>query len=595
MGAIVQRLRALVGGRLPRDASDGDLLGRFVQMQDESAFAVLVQRHGSLVLGVCRRVLQDEHVAEDAFQATFLVLLRRAATLDRRGSLSGWLYGVASRVALRARAQAAHWRASGTGVPDVPCTADESGRELRALLDRELQGLPDKYRLPLVLCHLQSKTHEEAARELGWPRGSLAKRLARGEDLLRGRLARAGLAPSTGAIIYSLAREAKADVPVALVEATLVAAGAPGITASATVILLVEGVLKEMFRKKLLVASLLILTLGLASTGVGLFGRQLFLGQALAVPLAEKDGKTANDADSLEPAWSDLASADEAQAMRAILRLAGSPQRAVPFLKDRLLAVDSQRIPRLIVDLENQAFHVRQKATEQLEAMNDHAVEPLRHVLEGKPTLDLRKRVETILAKIDSASRRDRVQRAIALLEHIGTADAQQVLEELARGRTKEEVQASLARLRERPAITLERRYEDLASTEAGQGARAFLALVAVPKEALEFVSGKVQKQAEETRGQSLEEVGKKMGEVAKIKEKQEDQLRQQKEILQRLDAIIARLEKYDTPPVLTTRVTVFLEHWDTPTARQLLQTIRDSKMTLEVPKKKQSGVPVQK
>jgi RNA polymerase sigma factor (sigma-70 family) len=273
IGAVFQQLRALVAGPIPSDESDGCLLERFVHQRDDAAFAALVQRHGSLVLGVCRRVLQDSHAADDAFQATFLVLLRRAAALDRRGSLSGWLYGVAYRVALRARAQSTRWRAS-AAMPDMAGNQEQGARELRGVLDRELQQLPDKYRLPLVLCHLQGKTHEEAARELGWPRGSLAKRLARGQELLRGRLTRCGLVLNSTVVALCLAEEAKAIVPGPLAQATL-AAARPGAVVVTTVTPLVEGVLNEMFRRKLLVVSVVVLVLSAAGSGMAFVGQRL--------------------------------------------------------------------------------------------------------------------------------------------------------------------------------------------------------------------------------------------------------------------------------------------------------------------------------
>lgn len=304
IGALFQQLRALVAGRLPSDESDGRLLERFVSQQDEAAFATLVQRHGSLVLGVCRRVLQDGHAAEDAFQATFLVLLRRAAALDRRGSLSGWLYGVAYRVALRARAQAARWRASGDGVPDRPeeAAVDKTQRELRAVVDQELTQLPDKYRLPVVLCCLQGKTHDEAARELGWPRGSMAKRLARGQELLRGRLDRRGVGLPAAVLAACLVRESSAGVPEGLAQSTITAAShiaagraTAAAVVSAPVAALVKGALNEMFHRKLLVVSLVVLTLGVAVMGMGLVGQRSLTGQTHNAANKEDDVRQPTD------------------------------------------------------------------------------------------------------------------------------------------------------------------------------------------------------------------------------------------------------------------------------------------------------------
>jgi RNA polymerase sigma factor (sigma-70 family) len=182
--------------RLAAELSDGALLGRFVADRDQSAFAALVQRHGSLVLGVCRQVLGDWGAAQDAFQNTFLILARKAGLLDRNSPLGGWLYKVAYRLALRSRATAARqrqtdqeagteWAARGAG--DDPA-GDVEQQELRQVLREELQRLPEEYRTPLLLCYFDGRTHADAAREIGLPRGSMAKRLGEGLEFLRERL-----------------------------------------------------------------------------------------------------------------------------------------------------------------------------------------------------------------------------------------------------------------------------------------------------------------------------------------------------------------------------------------------------------------------
>jgi RNA polymerase sigma factor (sigma-70 family) len=216
---------------LPRPADspppDGQLLHRYVSTHDENAFAALVERYGPMVLGVCERVLQHSHDAEDAFQATFLVLARRAATLDGRGSLGNWLYAVAYRTAIKARQCAARRRARELQVLNmstVLSSEEEEWSDLRPLLDEELNHLPVKYRAPLVLCYLEGKTQEQAARELGWPTGSMSRRMNRARDLLQERLARRGLALSTGFLFMLIAKNAGA----AVVSSTLV-----GMTAKA--------------------------------------------------------------------------------------------------------------------------------------------------------------------------------------------------------------------------------------------------------------------------------------------------------------------------------------------------------------------------
>jgi polysaccharide export outer membrane protein len=203
------------------EQTDGELLERFASRQDETAFAILVERHGPMVLSVCRRILDNEHDAEDAFQATFLVLVRRADSLKNPELLGSWLYGVAYRTARKARAQAARRRqqerqAASVATAEEPLT-DLTWRELRSTLDEELNRLPDKYRLPLILCYLQGLTNEEAARRLGWPPGSMSYRLARGRELLRERmLGRNRLALAVGS--------RTATLPAPLADATVRAA-----------------------------------------------------------------------------------------------------------------------------------------------------------------------------------------------------------------------------------------------------------------------------------------------------------------------------------------------------------------------------------
>src|SRR5262245_33865541 len=180
------------------DLSDADLLERFRARQEEAAFTLLVQRHGAMVLRVCRRVLRDAHDAEDAFQATFLVLARKAASVRKQASLGSWLHGVALRVARKARLRTAvredrERQAVGARSRSRPAD-DLTHSELRAALDEEIHRLPEKYRAPVVLCCLEGKTHEQVARELRWPKSSVTARLARARELLRPLLARRGVA-----------------------------------------------------------------------------------------------------------------------------------------------------------------------------------------------------------------------------------------------------------------------------------------------------------------------------------------------------------------------------------------------------------------
>jgi len=224
-----------IGWQEEEKASDGELLERFVAQRDEAAFANLVHRYGSLVLGVCQRVLGDTHQAEDAFQATFLVLVRRAGSLDGRGPLGNWLYAVAYRTATKARMTAARRRARERQAMDSTSeayTADEQvWDELRPILDEELSQLPRKYRAPVFHCYLEGKTQQQAAQELGWPSGSMSRRMNRARQLLRDRLKKRGVATSVGigVLFWLLSQKATASIaPSTLVTTTVKAALALG-------------------------------------------------------------------------------------------------------------------------------------------------------------------------------------------------------------------------------------------------------------------------------------------------------------------------------------------------------------------------------
>jgi RNA polymerase sigma-70 factor (ECF subfamily) len=178
------------GSAIADRLNDSQLLAQFVACGDAAAFEALVQRHGPVVLGVCRRLLGDLHEAEDAFQATFLVLMRRAASISWPDRLGNWLYGVAYRTACKARVRAAHRRANErrAALPEARETtaAAVDHRDLRSAIEAGLSRLPEKYRAPLVLCYLQGKTNQQAAEQLGWPIGSMSRRLARARELFRG-------------------------------------------------------------------------------------------------------------------------------------------------------------------------------------------------------------------------------------------------------------------------------------------------------------------------------------------------------------------------------------------------------------------------
>ncbi|MBY0527873.1 MAG: sigma-70 family RNA polymerase sigma factor [Gemmataceae bacterium] len=219
--AILQHARWLVGRRAAEGQADLALLDRFVQDRDEGAFAALVERHGPLVLGTCWRVLGDAHAAEDTFQATFLVLARKAAGIRQRESIGGWLYRVAYRLALAAKGDLARRQRTEREAAPMPSTPPASSIELAPLLDEEVNRLPEKYRLPVVLCYLQGRTSAEAAQELGWPHGTVMGRLARARDLLRRRLTARGLALAGATVESLLGQTAEAAVPLKLREAAI--------------------------------------------------------------------------------------------------------------------------------------------------------------------------------------------------------------------------------------------------------------------------------------------------------------------------------------------------------------------------------------
>jgi RNA polymerase sigma factor (sigma-70 family) len=240
-------------------SDDRQLLQRFVTQRDERAFAVLVRRHGPLVLGTCRQVLRQDHDAEDAFQATFLVLARKAASIHNQGALAAWLHRVALNIASTAKSSAAHRRAHerrAVNMSSRSCPGDDDEvvlRDLQPLLHEEVDRLPTKYRVPVVLCYLGGKTNEEAASELGWPLGTVKGRLTRARDVLRARLARRGLALSGGIattlLLLSQNVAQATTVPATLADATvkaslLFAAGQTPATVSASALLLARGVLQ---------------------------------------------------------------------------------------------------------------------------------------------------------------------------------------------------------------------------------------------------------------------------------------------------------------------------------------------------------------
>ncbi len=268
---LLREVQHLIGaGR--DDLPDGQLLDRFARERDEVAFEALVRRYGRLVFGVCRQVLADRHAAEDAFQATFLVLVHKASSLDRGRPVGDWLYTVAFRLALRSRANAARRREKeAEAARDRAATAPPPAADEQAAVHEELNRLPDRLRLPLVLACLEGRTHEQVARAIGCPVGSVGWRLARAKEVLRDRLAGRGVACPAAALLAPAA--AGAAVPAPLLEATVRAgvwfAGDPAAgvaAASANAVELARGVLGTMTTNKLTVAAGVLLAVGLCGS-----------------------------------------------------------------------------------------------------------------------------------------------------------------------------------------------------------------------------------------------------------------------------------------------------------------------------------------
>ena len=226
-GTALQHVKLLFEVGAIGSLSDRQLLEQFqsrARDAAEAAFAILVERHGPMVIRTCRSVLQDEHAVEDAFQATFLVLVRRARSLWVRDSLGPWLFQVAVRVSASARASEIRRRrleqrkASQTEISVLDRNCDD----LSPLIHQELARLPEQFRAAVVLCCLEGLSQQHAARQLGWPLGTLQSRLARGRDQLRAKLTRRGIAPS-GALLAALwsSESTRAGLPAALASSTV--------------------------------------------------------------------------------------------------------------------------------------------------------------------------------------------------------------------------------------------------------------------------------------------------------------------------------------------------------------------------------------
>lgn len=293
---VVADLRSQSYGR---DAKTGDavLVDAFVACRDQTAFTALVQRHGPMVFGVCRRILGHTQDAEDAFQAVFLVLARKAHTVRPRAWIGNWLYGVAVRTALKARGLRRRRREHQVlAMPPQSTLPSDSHRDVQAILDEEIARLPDKYRLAVVLCDLEEQTRTEAAQQLGIPEGTLSSRLSTARRKLAKRLQVRGVTLAAGGVAVLLAENAaSAAVPHNLLASAVQTASATALT-SAAIATLAKGVITAMFLSKLKqVSAIALLLVVVLALGAG-------WGQLKAQPDAGQPAPRAATADPNEPA-----------------------------------------------------------------------------------------------------------------------------------------------------------------------------------------------------------------------------------------------------------------------------------------------------
>ncbi len=283
-GIVLGQIQRLFSRGTVSGLSEGQLLARFVGERDEVAFEAIVSRHGPMVLGICRRLLDDPHDVEDAFQATFLVLVKKARVLRDRDLLASWLYGVALRVATRSRRDRTRRRMlerPNLGEDAMTPADDGDRRELWSVIDAEVARLPAKFRTPIVLCYFEGLTHDQAAERMRCPVGTVRSRMTKGRELLRSRLTRRGLAPTPALRDVGPISEIAPAVPPALLFKTIAAAAsvvagpsiATGIV-STSAITLTQGVLRTMSLTKWMTLAAAVMVLGALGGGIGVAARQ---------------------------------------------------------------------------------------------------------------------------------------------------------------------------------------------------------------------------------------------------------------------------------------------------------------------------------
>jgi zinc protease len=371
-GSVIDSLGRLFDAGTVTGLSEAQLLERFLAHRDESAFEAILHRHGPLVLGVCRRILDDPHDVADAFQTTFLILVKKARSIRDRDVLGTWLYGVARRVAVRAKVNARRRRtrertgAEGLDVDHQQPRADRlEANELRALIDAELERLPSRYRQPVILCDLEGQTHEQAAAQIGCPVGTVKSRLSRGREQLRSRLVRRGVAPSVALLASTLAAEAAQAVPVEWINQTLAAAvtlaagnAVAAGTFSAGVVTLWKGVVRSMFLAKMKYAAAAVMAIAFVTTGVwalvGPSPAQPVRGEPAAVPAPVAQAPAPSPTTSTAPKERNVERFQLDNGLKVILRpIQGAKQTALLVVYAVGSDHDPERRPGLAHALEH--------------------------------------------------------------------------------------------------------------------------------------------------------------------------------------------------------------------------------------------------
>jgi RNA polymerase sigma factor (sigma-70 family) len=349
----LRQLSTLFGSGTLAGMTDRELLERFARGTgdaSESAFAAIVSRHGPMVLGVCRRALADPHDVDDAFQATFLILVRKARSVAARDSLGRWLYGVSRRVAGRARVRALRRPVSAGGGSEFWEDRVPPFDELRSVLDEEIGRLPSSYGEAVRLCHLEGLALKDAAERLGCPVGTVGSRLSRAKELLRSRLIRRGFAPSELAMAFHLeAGHCRAAVPEALFRSTseLVTKGATGSVSAGVTALAYEGMRSMFMSKGFVTIGSVLIGLVCLGTGAAVFGR----GQPQAPAAAKEDPKPKADAPSMADQFRQIVKEFEAEQTRVSDAAEKAKSEAESMKIYSKLSPDDTAYSRRMVDL----------------------------------------------------------------------------------------------------------------------------------------------------------------------------------------------------------------------------------------------------